>query len=114
VEAALPPGECNYFFLAAFLVFFAAFLVAFAAFFAFFAMESSSGVDGLQRDFEAWLAQASYASASRIDPSRFAKLCLTLSPGDMRLSTTRCSRQHPSVFAHAVKAGLTPGKSCLH
>jgi hypothetical protein len=62
VEAALPPGEYNYFFLAAFLVFFAAFLVAFAAFFAFFAMESSSGVDGLQRDFEALLAEGHLSS----------------------------------------------------
>ena len=114
MEAALPPGEHNYFFLAAFLVFFAAFLVAFAAFFAFFAMESSSGVDGLQRDFEAWLAQASYASASGIDPSRFAKLCLTLSPGDIRLSTARCGRPRRAAFAHAARTGLTSGKSCLH
>ncbi|WP_316203950.1 hypothetical protein [Bradyrhizobium sp. SZCCHNS3051] len=93
MEAALPPGKCNYFFLAAFLVFFAAFLVAFAAFFAFFAMESSSGVDGLQRDFEASLAHASHASASGVDPSRFAKLCLTLSPARLRLSTARCIRR---------------------
>ncbi|MDU6728670.1 MAG: hypothetical protein E6471_18510, partial [Bradyrhizobium sp.] len=97
--------EYDYFFLAAFLVFFAAFLVAFAAFFAFFAMESSSGVDGLQRDFEASLAQRSHASASGDDPSRFAKLCLTLSPGQLALI-------HSSMEAAArcgVRAGFARG-----
>lgn len=89
MEAALPPGERNYFFLAAFLVFFAAFLVALAAFFAFFAMESSSELMDCKRDFETLLAHFSHAPASGDDPNRFAELCLTLSPRRLRLSTAR-------------------------
>ncbi|WP_175345335.1 hypothetical protein [Bradyrhizobium sp. ORS 375] len=110
MEAALPPGECNYFFLAAFLVFFAAFLVAFAAFFAFFAMESSSGVDGLQRDFEA------FAGAGQ--------LCISLGCRSQQIRealpfavTSVLTLIHSSLhsgqrarFARAVRAGLTPGK----